>query len=78
MIENVEYRIRARAYEIWEREGRPSDRAEAHWGMAVAEVTAETTPAPAAKVSAPRKIAAAAVAAAPKRRSAASKAAKAE
>ena len=30
-----------RAHSIWEREGRPEGRAEEHWKMAVAEVTAE-------------------------------------
>jgi hypothetical protein len=31
-------RIRQRAYEIWEREGRPEGRAEAHWARAEQEV----------------------------------------
>jgi hypothetical protein len=29
--ENVEESIRARAYEIWEREGRPADKHFEHW-----------------------------------------------
>jgi hypothetical protein len=29
-----EQRIRARAYRIWEEEGRPEGRAEVHWDMA--------------------------------------------
>lgn len=34
-------RIRARAYEIWEREGRPEGREDEHWRQAAAEVDAE-------------------------------------
>ena len=40
-----EHRIRERAYGIWEREGRPAHRAEAHWGLAAAQLTAESRPA---------------------------------
>ncbi|MCW2238471.1 DUF2934 domain-containing protein [Azospirillum canadense] len=36
-----EERIRRRAYEIWEREGHPEGRGEAHWAQACAEVDAE-------------------------------------
>jgi hypothetical protein len=60
--------VRERAHLIWEREGRPAGRAEAHWSMAEAELAAETSkPARAAK---PRKPAAKAAEAipAPKRR----------
>ena len=38
-----EQRIRARAHEIWEAEGRPSDRAEAHWQRAEQEIAADTS-----------------------------------
>ena len=31
---NLDERIRMRAYEIWQREGRPEGRADAHWAMA--------------------------------------------
>lgn len=34
-------RIRERAYEIWEREGRPADKSLEHWLQAEAEITAE-------------------------------------
>lgn len=34
-------RIRKRAYEIWEREGRPEGRADAHWDMAREEIAAK-------------------------------------
>lgn len=34
-------RIRQRAYEIWEREGRPHGREEEHWRMAVDELVEE-------------------------------------
>lgn len=35
---DVEERIRRRAYEIWEEEGRPGERAEDHWLRAEAEI----------------------------------------
>ena len=41
MITELEHRIRERAHMIWEREGRPADRAEAHWMTASAEIAAE-------------------------------------
>ena len=54
----LEARIRERAYQIWEREGRPEGRDFDHWTRAVAEVSAEEGgdkgPAP-AKQAAPRK-----------------------
>jgi hypothetical protein len=34
-------RIRTRAYEIWEREGRPHDRHHEHWDRAVTEIASE-------------------------------------
>lgn len=36
-----EDRIRRRAYEIWEREGRPHGREQEHWDRAVQEIEAE-------------------------------------
>ena len=42
MISEIEHRIRERAHKIWESEGRPADRAEAHWSMASAEIAAES------------------------------------
>ncbi|WP_448204681.1 DUF2934 domain-containing protein [Azospirillum sp. sgz302134] len=36
-----EERIRHRAYEIWEREGQPEGRGDAHWAQACAEIDAE-------------------------------------
>lgn len=36
-----EERIRERAYEIWEREGRPEGKSTDHWLRAEAEVSAE-------------------------------------
>jgi hypothetical protein len=50
-------RIRQRAYEIWEREGRPHGREEEHWRMALDELAEEfndakvTQPVPAARVT---------------------------
>ncbi|HET9067865.1 MAG TPA: DUF2934 domain-containing protein [Amaricoccus sp.] len=58
MIQELETRIRERAHSIWEREGRPADRAEAHWSMARAEIAAEAPPATSAeapKAEAPAK-----------------------
>jgi len=34
MDENLEQRIRERAYEIWENEGRPEGRGDEHWDQA--------------------------------------------
>ena len=61
-----EHRIRERAYGIWEREGRPANRAEAHWVLAAAQLTAETKPAakPARRAAAAERIPAASVKAA--------------
>jgi Protein of unknown function (DUF2934) len=39
--EDREERIRKRAYEIWEREGRPHGRDAEHWGQATSEIDAE-------------------------------------
>ncbi len=36
-----EERVRERAYEIWEREGRPADKSVEHWLRAEAEITGE-------------------------------------
>lgn len=36
-----EEKIRQRAYEIWQREGRPSGRDRDHWSQAQAEITRE-------------------------------------
>lgn len=38
-----EERIRERAYEIWEREGRPEGKSVDHWLQAEAEVSADET-----------------------------------
>ncbi|MGK9202848.1 DUF2934 domain-containing protein [Sinorhizobium meliloti] len=41
MTEDDEDRIRARAYEIWEREGRPDGGHERHWHQAQKELEEE-------------------------------------
>jgi hypothetical protein len=41
MTDNRTERIRQRAHEIWEREGRPEGRAQEHWYKAVQDVEAE-------------------------------------
>lgn len=52
MDQNVERRIRDRAYSIWEEEGRPAGRDVEHWLRAAQEVAAEEG-APAAAEDAP-------------------------
>jgi len=47
--------IRERAHSIWEGEGRPAGRAEAHWALAQTQIAAETgrpAPRPARKAAA--------------------------
>lgn len=38
MIENSDDAVRERAYEIWEREGRPDGQHESHWKQALVEL----------------------------------------
>lgn len=40
-MDDREDRIRERAYQIWETEGRPSGRAEDHWRAATGEIADE-------------------------------------
>jgi hypothetical protein len=40
-MENLEERIRRRAHELWESEGRPNGRAEEHWAEAKRQVENE-------------------------------------
>jgi hypothetical protein len=77
MSGNLELRIRERAHDIWEREGRPQGRDLAHWHTAAAEIAAETAAparkaveADAKKPRAPRRAAAARAAAPSKSRKA--------
>jgi hypothetical protein len=42
MSQHLEEKIRARAYEIWEKEGRPEGREREHWETAARELGAET------------------------------------
>jgi hypothetical protein len=44
-MEELERRIRDRAYAIWEREGRPQGRDREHWEQATREIDAERDPA---------------------------------
>ena len=55
MITELEHRIRERAHTIWEREGRPADRAEVHWSLARAEIAAEPPKPAAPTTAAPKK-----------------------
>ena len=48
-----EERIRRRAHEIWEREGRPEGRHEEHWAWARREVEAEDGDRPSPEPTAP-------------------------
>lgn len=41
MVEELEDRIRRRAYQIWEREGRPEGREADHWALAREEIAIE-------------------------------------
>jgi hypothetical protein len=41
VIEDVEERVRQRAYQIWEREGRPEGREQDHWDLARQEIAIE-------------------------------------
>jgi len=45
MASDKERLIRERAYEIWEREGRPAGRDAEHWRQAAAEIAAAEEPA---------------------------------
>lgn len=40
-MDTREERIKRRAYEIWEREGRPTGREQEHWDQAVQEIEGE-------------------------------------
>lgn len=51
MSHDVEARIRQRAYEIWEREGRPEGRDWEHWLTAETEVSSQPADAAKAKAS---------------------------
>jgi len=42
MASNHEEKVRTRAYEIWEREGRPTGRAQQHWEQARREIENES------------------------------------
>jgi hypothetical protein len=41
LIDDVEERVKQRAYEIWEREGRPEGREADHWALAKEEIAIE-------------------------------------
>jgi hypothetical protein len=72
MIDDLEHRIRERAHSIWEQEGRPAGRAEAHWAMACAELAAPAKPKPRRRAAAAEaSVASLAAKPAPKRRKAA-------
>jgi Protein of unknown function (DUF2934) len=40
-MDEIEQRIRKRAHELWEREGKPDGRAAAHWDMAKEQIAIE-------------------------------------
>ena len=42
-MDELESRIRERAHQLWEREGRPEGREAAHWDMAKEQITIEDT-----------------------------------
>jgi hypothetical protein len=84
MSVDLEQRIRERAYYIWEREGHPVGRADAHWHAAKLELSTQVqSVAPEASIDVPakkrsrkaaEKVEPAAIAAAPRRRRPATKA----
>jgi hypothetical protein len=53
-MEPLEERIRERAYQIWEREGKPHGRDAEHWQQAASEVDAEVAASADADVGEPR------------------------
>lgn len=57
MAKETRSKVEIRAFEIWEREGRPLGKAMEHWHQAVAEIAREEDEAAAAKLNkaAPRK-----------------------
>jgi DUF2934 family protein len=56
MEHTLEHRIRQRAYEIWNAEGRADGKADEHWLIAEREVLSSLSArSPAPKASAPRK-----------------------
>ncbi len=63
MNKELSHRIRERAHSIWEDEGRPSGRADAHWSLASAQLAAETGRPAAAKPAGRKSVAAASTAA---------------
>lgn len=70
MTPDHESRVRQRAHEIWEREGRPEGRDREHWAQAEAELASETKKA-GRKAAAPKAGKAAAAARAPSEKKAA-------
>ena len=53
MTKDKRSKFEIRAYEIWEREGRPDGKATEHWEQAVAEIASEEAEAKAAKSKKP-------------------------
>jgi len=53
MTKDTISKIEIRAYEIWEREGRPEGKATEHWDRAIAEITREEAEAAVAKMKKP-------------------------
>jgi hypothetical protein len=42
MVDSLEKKIQQRAYQIWERDGRPEGKQDEHWTRACQEIAAET------------------------------------
>jgi hypothetical protein len=42
MVDTLEEKIQRRAYQIWEREGRPEGKQDEHWTWVCQEIAAET------------------------------------
>lgn len=58
MAGDREARVRARAHELWEKEGRPADHEKRHWDQASAEIDEEVANSASGKAAGPRKRAA--------------------
>lgn len=53
MDHDRDQKLQERAYDIWEREGRPADRAGEHWLQAEAELSGATGPSSSSAAAAP-------------------------
>jgi hypothetical protein len=55
-MQNYEQLIRERAYDLWEQEGRPNDRADVHWCIAAEQVLSQNVDLRTSKAKRSRKV----------------------